>query len=152
MYFIYLSLWLIFSMRLSAEIAVMGVIVSIAVYWFACSHMRYKPATDRKLLRNLLRGIRYALILVGETAKANAAVFRIVFSRTIEIEPRLVFFRTKLKTNVARVALANSITLTPGTITVALNDDLFCVHCLSGKMAEGIEDSIFVRELQKFEN
>ena len=138
-------------MRLSTEIAVMGVIISIAVYWFACSHMRYKPATDLKLLRNMLLGIRYAFILVWETSKANAAVFRIVFGRTIEIEPRLIYFRTKLRTNVAQVALANSMTLTPGTITVALNDGLFCVHCLSGKMAEGIEDSVFVRELLKFE-
>jgi multicomponent Na+:H+ antiporter subunit E len=138
-------------MRLSIEIAVTGVIISIAVYRFACVHMRYKPATDRKLLRNMLRGIRYAFILIWETSKANVAVFRIVFSRTIEIEPRLIYFRTNLRTNVARVALANSITLTPGTITVALNDGLFCVHCLSGKMAEGLEDSVFIRELQKFE-
>ena len=139
-------------MRLGAEVVVAGVIVSIVVYRFACVHMRYRPTTDRKILRNLTLGLQYALILVWETAKANVAVFRIVFSPTIEIEPRLVFFRTVLKTNVARVALANSITLTPGSITIALNDGLFCVYCMSGKIAEGIEDSVFVRQLQKFES
>ena len=151
MFFLYLLLWLIFSKQLSIEVVTTGIIISAVVYRFACVHMRYKPATDRKLLRNMLRGIRYAFILIWETSKANVAVFRIVFSRTIEIEPRIIYFRTKLRTNVARVALANSITLTPGTITVALNDDLFCVHCLSGKIAEGIENSVFVRELLKFE-
>ena len=152
MFFLYLFLWLIFSMRLSIEVAVVGAVISMAVYRFACIYMRYKPVTDRKMLRNLLLGIRYALILVWETGKANVEVFRIVFSQTIEIEPRIIYFRTKLKTNVARVALANSITLTPGTVTVALNDGLFCVHCLSDKMAEGIEDSVFVQQLQKFED
>ena len=138
-------------MRLSIEVAIIGLLISIAVYKFACSHMRYKPATDIKILRKLLLGLCYVLILVRETAKANASVFRIVFKRVIEVEPRLVYFRTKLKTNVARVALANSITLTPGTITVALNDDLFCVYCMNSKIAEGIENSTFSQQLQKFE-
>ena len=152
MFFLCFFLWLIFSMRLSVEIAVAGTVISAAVYRFVCVYMRYKPATDWKLLRNLLLGIQYALILVWETGKSTVAVLRIVFSRTIEVEPRIIYFRAPLRTDVARVALANSITLTPGTITVALNDGLFCVHCLSGKMAEGIEDSVFIRQLQKFES
>ena len=138
-------------MQLSIEVATAGFIVSVVVYKFACSHMRYKPETDQKILNNLLMGIRYVLVLVWETAKANAAVFRIVFSRTIDVDPRLVYFRANLKTNVARVTLANSITLTPGTITVALNDDLFCVYCLNSKIAEDLKDSVFIRQLQKFE-
>ena len=113
--------------------------------------MRYKPASDLKMLRNLALGIQYAVILVWETARANIAVFKIVFKRTIEVEPRLIYFRTNLRTNIARTTLANSITLTPGTITVALNDDLFCVFCLKSNMAEGIADSVFVQHLKKLE-
>ena len=151
MFFLYLTLWLIFSMRLNLEVAVAGFIVSTAVYIFACHHMRYKPATDLKILRNLLLGLRYVLILILETAKANIAVFRIIFKRVIVVEPQLVYFRTNLRTNIARVALANSITLTPGTITVALNDGLFCVYCLNSKIAEDLKDSVFVRQLKKLE-
>ena len=151
MFFIFLSLWLILSMRLSIEIAAAGALVSLAVYVFARRHMRYKSATDVKMLRNLLLGLKYAAVLVWETAKANVSVFRIVFSRTIEINPRLIYFHTDLQTNAARVALANSITLTPGTITVALNDGLFCVHCLTREMAEGIGDSVFVQQLREME-
>ena len=152
LYFMYLLLWLIFSMRLDVEVFTAGLIISTIIYRFACRHMRHKPATDFKLLRNLLRGILYAATLIWETAKANITVICIVFSRTIEVEPCIFYFRTNLKTNVARVALANSITLTPGTITVALNDDLFCVHCIHGKMIEEVKDSVFIRQLQKFEN
>ena len=151
MFFLCVFLWLIFSMRLNAETAVAGLIISITVCLFAYRYMGYKPAADLKLLRNLPRGLRFALTLICETAKANAALFRIVFSRTIIVTPRIIYFRTKLGTDIARVALANFITLTPGTITVALNDGLFCVHCLTGEMAESIEDSAVVRQLMKFE-
>ena len=139
-------------MRLSIEIAVAGVIISTAVYRFARIYMRYNPAVERNLLRKMLLGLQYAFILILEVCKANIAVLKIIFARTIEVAPRLVYFRTNLKSNAARVTLANSITLTPGTFVVALNDGLYCAHCLNSEMAEGMEDSVFVRQLQKFES
>jgi multicomponent Na+:H+ antiporter subunit E len=151
MFFLYLLLWMILSMRLSIEVMAAGVIISAAVYGFACVHMRYKKDTDYKLLRGVFAGIRYAFLLLFETAKANIALLRIVFSRTIKIEPCIIYFRTPLRTNVAQVALANSITLTPGTVTVGLEDNVFFVHCLDRKFAAGIEDSVLVRQLQKIE-
>ena len=138
-------------MDVNIQTLIVGAVLSAFIYRFACKHMRYSLKTDLNILKNIFLGLKYAATLIWETAVSNALVFRVVFSRTIEVAPRIIYFRTGLKTNAARVALANSMTLTPGTITVALNDGLFCVHCLSGKMAEGIEDSVFVRELQKFE-
>ena len=49
------------------------------------------------------------------------------------------------------MALANSITLTPGTITVSLKDDTYEVHCLDKGLSEGIEDSCFVKLLKEME-
>jgi multicomponent Na+:H+ antiporter subunit E len=63
----------------------------------------------------------------------------------------IVHVHARLKTETARVILANSITLTPGTITVSLTDDHLLVHCLDKSLAEGMEDSVFVRLLQKME-
>lgn len=51
----------------------------------------------------------------------------------------------------AKVILANSITLTPGTITVSVEGDVFCVHCLDKELAEGIENSVFVQLLERME-
>ena len=51
----------------------------------------------------------------------------------------------------ARILLANSITLTPGTITVLLEEDEYVVHCLDKSLAEGINSSIFVSMLRKME-
>ena len=49
------------------------------------------------------------------------------------------------------MVLANSITLTPGTITVGLEGQEFYVHCLDKELAEGMENSIFVELLEKME-
>ena len=68
-----------------------------------------------------------------------------------DLEPVLVRFKTDLKTKEAKVVLANSITLTPGTITVMLEDDEFVVHCLDKELAEGMNHSIFVELLGKLE-
>ena len=70
---------------------------------------------------------------------------RFVWSAKEEVEPQLVSFHTKVKTEAGRVILANSITMTPGTITVDVRDDLFLVHCLDNSFADGIDDS----EMQK---
>ena len=151
LFFLYLVLWLIFSMRLSVEIALAGIAASAAVYWFACAHMGYKRVKDYRILLVVLLGIRYLVLFVAEAAKANIAVIRIVFARKINIEQQLVYFRTDLKSNIAQVTLANSITLAPGSVTVALDDGLYCVHFMDKKFWNGVDDFVFIRRLRDIE-
>jgi multicomponent Na+:H+ antiporter subunit E len=75
-----------------------------------------------------------------------------IMSSRYDIEPAIVSFDTDFKTDSARVMMANSITLTPGTITVSVEGDRFTVHCLDKSLAEGIKDSVFVRMLHEFES
>ena len=151
MFFLYLLLWLILSMRISVEIMVAGAVISIAAYRFACVHMDYKIAGDYKLIRKWFLALQYAVILLWETAKAVVAVLRIVFSRTITVQPRITYFRTALKTRPALAVLANSITLMPGSVVIALDDGMFCIHCLDSTLVSDIEDSAPVRQLRKLE-
>jgi multicomponent Na+:H+ antiporter subunit E len=113
--------------------------------------MRYKPATDYKLARKMLLGFRYALLVVWEVIKANIVVLRIVFSRKINVEPQIISFRTALKSNVSLVALAISFNLIPGTVTVTLEDGLFCLHCLDRKFAQELKGSVLIGRLLEFE-
>ena len=83
--------------------------------------------------------------------KANVSVLKIIVSPELQPEPALVFFETELKTGMAKMMLANSITLTPGTITVLVEGSRFCVHCLDRELAEGMEESVFVELLQEME-
>ena len=60
-------------------------------------------------------------------------------------------FDVTLKTELGRALLANSITLTPGTITVSLSENHYVVHCLDKKFGEGLDSSIFVRLIADME-
>ena len=151
MLFIIFALWIVFNGGFTLETVLLGVAISVSLFLFICRFMGYSPDTDVKIARNFFRALRYAALIIWETVKANLYVSRIVYSRKIEIRPQMVFFKTRLKTTAARVMLANSITLTPGTLTIVLNEDLLCVHCLNHDLATDIDKSVFMRQLEKFE-
>ena len=143
--------WLVFNGRFTVEIAVFGLVLSAAILWFMCKFMDYSLEKDFRIVKKSLWMIKYVLILIIEIAKANVGVLKILLSVRYEKEPVLVSFHTDLKSRAARVILANSITLTPGTITVNLMDDYYEVHCLDKSLAAGLDSSIFVKQLKKFE-
>lgn len=151
MLFILFALWVIFNGKITLEIVLFGIALSVAVYLFCWKFLEYSPKKELVALRILPQVIGYFFVLISEVVKANVTAVKLIVSPKYEVEPVLVSFRTSLKSDVARTVLANSITLTPGTITVELNGDKLTVHCLDKEMAEGLEDSIFVKLLEKME-
>ena len=143
--------WIIFNGRITLEIALFGIAVTAVMFWFVCKFMDYSLEKERTFYKKLPLFGRYLLALVKEIVKANLAVFRLILTRKEIAEPVIVKVHTNLKTEMARVMLANSITLTPGTITVSLTDQELLVHCLDKSLAEGMEDSEFVKLLEKLE-
>ena len=87
-----------------------------------------------------------------EIVECNLKVMRLILHPKEEIHPQLVTFRTRLRDENHRVILANSITITPGTITVALKDDLVRVHGLDSSFLEGIEHCEMEERLEEMEN
>ena len=79
------------------------------------------------------------------------ALLPLMLTPDTEPEPVLVHIHTNLRTDTARVLLANAITLTPGTITVSLDADVLTVHCLDRSLSEGLENSSFEQLLLKIE-
>lgn len=152
MYFIFFALWIIWNGKITAEIVAFGIVIAGVFYVFIGKGLGYKRATDIMIIRNLLRGIHYTAVLIIEVIIANVAVIKLILSAQIAIQPILVTFKTDLTTDLAKVVLANSITLTPGTITCDLKEDgTFVVHCLDRTMAEGMDDSRFVKLLRRME-
>jgi hypothetical protein len=82
---------------------------------------------------------------------ANLHSIKFILSRQNKPRPLIVKFRTGLLTDTARVLLANSISLTPGTITISLDGEIFTVHCLDASMADGLENSRLVHILMQIE-
>lgn len=151
MYILLFLLWIALNGRITAEIALFGVAISAFVYWIMCRFLEYNPRNDLIFLRRLPLIIYYVFVLFVEIIKSSIVALKIVYSHKLDIQPQVVFFDVPLKSEFLRTILANSITLTPGTITVDVDDDHFCVHALDYTMTEGIDDSVFVRLLMKME-
>ncbi len=151
MYLLFWCAWIIFNGRLTGEIASIGFLVAAIVYAFICKFMGFTWNREKRLYRSMFFFIGYALFLVKEIVVANMAVIHMITTQKEIVEPIIVRFRVNLKSETARVILANSITLTPGTITVSLRENEYVVHCLDKSLAEGMEDSKFVKMLEKWE-
>lgn len=152
MYVIFFLIWIIFNGQFTLEIAAFGLVIAGAMYWFICKFMDYSPRSDLILCKRFFLLLHYIFVLLKEILKANAAVFKMVYSAKYQLEPAVVHFTTTLNSAFARILLANSITLTPGTITVSLNDNEYVVHCLDKELAQGIDSSVFVKLLERIEN
>lgn len=143
--------WVIFNGNLTVEIAAFGVVIALGMFAFICKFMDYSIQKELHFYKLIPAFFQYSFLLVKEIVQANLIVSRMILSRKEIVEPVLVHVHTNLKTETARVILANSITLTPGTITVSMTDEDLLVHCLDKSLAEGMEDSAFVRLLEKME-
>ena len=151
MFFILLLLWLVFNGRFTVEIFLVGVVASAALTFLWHKLFRTRRCMLLPSPRTLRQGLCYFGGLILEVIRCNLQVIRLILHPGEEVRPQLVTFRTKLKDDTLKVVLANSITLTPGTITVGLKDDKLCVHGLDASFLEGIESCDMVRRLEKME-
>ncbi len=151
MFVVFFMMWVIFNGQWTTEIALLGLFLCAALYLFAWKFMGYGPAQDLHALQRLPRALAYLWTLLVEIFKANIHVMRLILSPQYEVEPELIEFHTKLQTDSARAVLADSITLTPGTITVLVEGDRFIVHALDKTLGDGVDDSDFERRLLKME-
>jgi len=151
MYLLFFVVWIIFNGQVTLEIVLFGLAIAAAVYAFVCRFMNWSPRKDRILLRCAPLLVRYFGVLVREIVKANAATIHLILAPDQEPDPVLVRIRADLRSRTALVMLANSITLTPGTITANLKGSELLVHCLDRSFSEGMEDSDFVKLLQRME-
>jgi multicomponent Na+:H+ antiporter subunit E len=78
----------------------------------------------------------YIIILFFEIIKANFDVASRVIRPSLPINPGVVIIQTKLKSDIAKTILANSITLTPGTFTLDIQEDRMLIHWIDVKATE----------------
>lgn len=150
MFILYFLLWILFNGRFTWEIAWFGVGISAAIYWFTCRFMGYSFQKDVRLAKKAGKIAKLLGVLWVEIVKANEQVIRFVYAGE-KVEPQVVHFTVDLKSPLAQAALADCITLTPGTITGFQEEEHFVVHCLDKSMAEGIDASVFVDILKELE-
>lgn len=138
-----MALWLIFSGRFDALHISFGVI-SVAVVLGLNRRLARNPHFSMPGERSepiLLRRLPgYLLWLIWEIILANLQVAYLILHPKMPINPRLLQFRTHEPTAAAKAILGNSITLTPGTLTIDIKGDRFLVHALVPSSAESLAD------------
>ena len=140
--------WIVLSGLIDPFHIGLGVISSALVTWLS-SDLLFKDRSKSILTRckQALRFPSYLLWLLWQIVLANIHVLKISFSPNLndKIQPQLVKFRTGLKTDFQKYVLAQSITLTPGTVTLDIKGDVFLIHAISDHAAKGLVSSMAQR-------
>ncbi len=143
------ALWLVLSWHFTPLFLFFGVVTcSIAV--LVAVRM---GILDRESMPVHLawRAATYVPWLVWEIFKSNVRVARIILSPRIRVDPSIVHFRASQRTDLGRFIYANSITLTPGTVTTGIVGDDFEVHAIVQEEIDGSEENIMNRRVAQLE-
>jgi multicomponent Na+:H+ antiporter subunit E len=152
MFVLLFILWVVFNGKLTLEIALFGLVFSAVIFWFMTAFMDYSIKKEMAFYRLVPLGLKYIAVLVWEIIKANGVMLKLVTTDKYKLQPVVVRFVPELRTELAKVVLANSITLTPGTYTVGITSEELQVHCLDEDFSVEMESSVFVKQLQKMEH
>ena len=152
-FIIMFAIWVLLSGKFDGFHLSLG-IISCAIVSFLSSDLLFSAHTEESLLVQWVRFIRYIPWLLIQVFKAGFHVTYLVFHpRMMElIDPRIIKFRSKLKRDLALVTFANSITLTPGTITVYVSiDGDFKVHAIDPASGDPLPGEMEVRIAEAFD-
>ena len=130
-------LWLLLSGIFEPLLLGLGVASCIVVVYIA--HRMDVIDHEGHPIHLTWRTLLYFPWLAWEIVKANIDVALAIVRPIMAIEPRLLDIEAGQKDDLGRVIYANSITLTPGTVTIATEGSAFTVHALTRSAAEGLE-------------
>ena len=144
-------IWLFFNGRIAWDVVTVGIAVCVLMGLLLKKAMGYSLKKELRFILRLPHLLRFILVLIKEIIASNIAVIKIILDPWSRLESQLYFFTPDLKTDMARVLLANTITLTPGTNTVQLKNGRLCIHVLNNDFAGGIESSDLTKEARRLE-
>jgi multicomponent Na+:H+ antiporter subunit E len=138
--FIWLSvlltfLWFAANSSFAVESLATGALISVVLaYMFT-----RKPSAWRDVRlspERLYHFVLYTGVFLVELVRSNLNMMRYVYAPRIKINPGIVRIRTRLETPIGRLALANSIALTPGSLVIDIDGDSLFIHCLDVKTTD----------------
>jgi multicomponent Na+:H+ antiporter subunit E len=121
--------WLLLTEAFDGQHLIVGVVVSVLTGIIFGDLFIRKPSRIFQP-RRWFWGLVYIPVFTWEMIKANFDVAYRVVHPKMPIKPGIVKIKTKIRSEMGRVFLANSITLTPGTFTIDLKDDVLYIHCI----------------------
>ena len=145
-----LVFWLVMSGIYTPFLITAGVIFSVAVTVFCAKRLGVVDREGHPIYLSL-NAATYWPWLAWQIAVSAWAVSRIIINPRLPISPALIRVKMSQKTDVGKVTYANSITLTPGTISVDLEGDEILVHALTHESAADLETGKMDRRVSRFE-
>ena len=128
-----MALWLVLSGHFDLEHIIYGALSVLLVLWLN-HRISYIPMSNGEPVHGINvithRMVLYLFWLLWQIVKSGTFVAYLTLHPKMPINPMMVRFRSRLPNPLAKVILGNSITLTPGTLTVDIKDDFFTVHAL----------------------
>ncbi|GAB6887743.1 Na+/H+ antiporter Mnh1 subunit E [Desulfothermus okinawensis JCM 13304] len=150
-FFFMAILWVTLSGKFEPLLLFLG-FVSVTIVSLLSGQLLFSNPTD-DYLPTFFRFLGYLPWIILQIIKANIHVLKIVFSRDLmdKIDPHIIVFNTRLKKDFSIVTMANSITLTPGTITITANPDgKFRVHAIDKACADDLPGEMEQRVAKVF--
>jgi multicomponent Na+:H+ antiporter subunit E len=149
LFVLFYAFWILMSGFFTPFLLGAGAAAAAAVVWFA----RRMDVADREGHQVHLgwSALGYWPWLAKEILKSALDVSKVILDPRLPASPTVVRFKPRQKTVVGLVTHANSITLTPGTLSVDVGEDQFVVHGLTRESAQAAVDSDMDQRVERFE-
>ncbi|MDP8268412.1 MAG: Na+/H+ antiporter subunit E [Candidatus Tenebribacter davisii] len=148
LFIILFVIWLFLTTSFHWQEISVGIFISLILALYL--HKNYLELGLPKItIKKIIYFIMYIIVLLIEIIKANFDVAYRVLHPSLPIKPGIVVIKTKLKQDIAKTILANSITLTPGTFTLDIEEDELLIHWIYVRTEDETEATKIIGE--KFE-
>ena len=134
-FIVFYVLWIALS-GVAVEELIVGAVVALLLS-FVVGHLTDYHFDGRTPLSTIKYIFMYIPLFIVKLIQANLDMAKIVLSKDLPIKPGFVILKTSLKKDISKLSLANSITLTPGTLSVDIKDEEVLIHWVK---VEGSED------------
>ncbi|MFP4177261.1 MAG: Na+/H+ antiporter subunit E [Acholeplasmataceae bacterium] len=151
LFIVLLIFWYILTSAVDLSTTVTGVLVALMVVLYNYDLTFRKDELLPFRLTRIRAFFVLSFLLIRGIIRSNIEVARIVLNPKLPIEPGFVRIRQPLKKDLGRALYANSITLTPGTLTVGMDDRSILVHGLLKKHVKDLENSAIERAFVAYE-
>ncbi len=143
--------WVLVSSAIDVQHILLGIVAAVVVSHFS-SELLFHKGQAPPSIKAVPLFVLYLAHLSFEIIRANVHVAKIVLDPQLPISPRIVKFKTRLKGETAKASLANSISLTPGTLTIdVIGSDIY-VHALTEETAKMVKHWHMERRLAGVED
>jgi multicomponent Na+:H+ antiporter subunit E len=146
------AFWLFLTNSMEIASLSAGVIVVLFVLWFNRSLLIEASETSFFNVFGLWRLLVFIIVLLKEIVLANIQVAKIVLNPKMPIQPTFFYYPMKLKKAMNKLVYANAITLTPGTLTIDVEEEGFIIHALTNEAREGLPGSMLEKHAYRLED